>query len=235
MRPLLPTLAAATSLRPAAAAHPADPVPAHLGPLYLPQRAPAAKGGPPNTAGWVASTPLLGTPPQLMAVPSHFYKVWVCVSGGEGGWIGWGHKPQAAVLGGTSCYLSPFCYGPPLPKVVLGEGGAAGEGAVVGAFVMVSGGWAASAVGHPCALWRQLCPALRAAQHAHQPGHAARRLQRSDLWWVGVYIFFGVGVGGGGQFSPWPPALFHCVAFPPTPTDVGNRSPGGGIGPHFLP
>eukprot|EP00887_Chlorella_sp_A99_P004193 scaffold23.g4193.t1 len=39
------------------------------GPLYLPQRSAAA-----DPAAWVAATPLLGAPPQLMAVPSHFFK-----------------------------------------------------------------------------------------------------------------------------------------------------------------
>lgn len=36
------------------------------GPLYIPQ---------PSAAGWSMAHPMLGTPPQLLAVPTHFYKL----------------------------------------------------------------------------------------------------------------------------------------------------------------
>ena len=46
------------------------------GPLYLPQ---------PSASGWTMHHPMLGTPPRLVAVPTHFYKVMLAEGSKEDG------------------------------------------------------------------------------------------------------------------------------------------------------
>ncbi|KAI3428702.1 hypothetical protein D9Q98_007526 [Chlorella vulgaris] len=63
------------------------------GPLYLPQPAP---GGAPGT--YVMNHPMIGTPPQLMAVPTHFFKVVLGeFSGGRRAAVGAFVMPNAAI------------------------------------------------------------------------------------------------------------------------------------------
>ena len=50
------------------------------GPLWLPQPVGKGKGG---GAGWEMRHPVIGAPPRLVSVPTHFYKV--VLTGGEGG------------------------------------------------------------------------------------------------------------------------------------------------------
>ena len=45
------------------------------GPLYLPQRVKPERGAPPNAPRYEMRHPMLGDPPRLVAVPTHFWKV----------------------------------------------------------------------------------------------------------------------------------------------------------------
>ena len=45
------------------------------GPLYLPRRVKPGRGAPPNAPRYEMRHPMLGDPPRLVAVPTHFYKV----------------------------------------------------------------------------------------------------------------------------------------------------------------
>lgn len=45
------------------------------GPLYLPRPVSPAASAPPGAPRWVLEHPMLGTPPRLVAVPTHFFKV----------------------------------------------------------------------------------------------------------------------------------------------------------------
>ncbi|PSC75639.1 Mitochondrial nuclease [Micractinium conductrix] len=66
------------------------------GPLYLPQRSPTpqATGAP----GYHMQHPMIGTPPQLMAVPSHYFKVVLGeYSGGRRAAVGAFVMPNAAI------------------------------------------------------------------------------------------------------------------------------------------
>jgi endonuclease G, mitochondrial len=58
-------------------AHTSSDVWVVTGPLYLPSKTPEG--------GWVMQHPMLGTPPRMMGVPTHFFKVVLAEPAGRGG------------------------------------------------------------------------------------------------------------------------------------------------------
>ena len=53
------------------------------GPLYLPRRVKPGRGAPPNAPRYEMRHPMLGDPPRLVAVPTHFYKVALVLEKGK--------------------------------------------------------------------------------------------------------------------------------------------------------